>query len=279
MKINIDDDIDELFRLPLMEFTAARNALAARLKKANRSDDAEQVKSLVKPSVSAWALNQLYWKHRDAFEELVAAGGELRRTHSLRLTGQTADTRGPSAARREAVSLLSRLADALLRDAGHSPTTDTMRRITATLEALSTSASSPGTRAAGRLTSDLDLPGFESLTPLLPATGRVAPEAPKVTATATAALKAAETTLRECQAKSRDLAAALKDATARAEATQRDLTEAAERLKEATVAAEEARERARNLASEAEHVARLLADAVHRRQRRGQQARPVQRTP
>jgi hypothetical protein len=37
---DIDADIDDLFQLPLTEFTAARNAL------------------------SAWAVNQPYWRHR-----------------------------------------------------------------------------------------------------------------------------------------------------------------------------------------------------------------------
>ena len=52
----VEEDINRLFELPLAEFTAARNALATRLKKAGRSGDAERVKSLAKPPVSAWAV-------------------------------------------------------------------------------------------------------------------------------------------------------------------------------------------------------------------------------
>jgi hypothetical protein len=59
-KTKLDDDVDELFKVPLAEFTGNRNALAARLKKESRAEDAERVKALSKPSVSAWAVNQLY---------------------------------------------------------------------------------------------------------------------------------------------------------------------------------------------------------------------------
>ena len=83
-----DSEIDALFRLPLNEFTAARNALAAKLKKAGRADDSAQVKGLAKPPVSAWAVNQLYWKHRDLFERLLAAGDRLRSAQASQLRGK-----------------------------------------------------------------------------------------------------------------------------------------------------------------------------------------------
>lgn len=68
-----EDDVDALFRLPLAEFTGARNALAAKLKKSGRGDEAVRVKALAKPSISAWAVNQLYWNHREAFDRLIAS--------------------------------------------------------------------------------------------------------------------------------------------------------------------------------------------------------------
>ena len=48
-KSNPDDEIDALFRLPLTEFTAARNALATQITKAGRAAEAKRVKSLPKP--------------------------------------------------------------------------------------------------------------------------------------------------------------------------------------------------------------------------------------
>jgi len=56
----LNDDVDELFKLPLAEFIDARNSLAKQLKQSGRTDDANLVKTLAKPSVSAWTVNQLY---------------------------------------------------------------------------------------------------------------------------------------------------------------------------------------------------------------------------
>src|SRR5262252_5215787 len=127
-KNKIEDETDELFKLPLTEFTVARNALAARLKKAGNRDEAERVKALAKPTLSAWAVNQLYWTYADAFKELIAAGKRF---------GKSGDMRELLNARREAISVLTRHAAELLRNAGHNPTPDIIRRITTTLEALS----------------------------------------------------------------------------------------------------------------------------------------------
>src|SRR5215217_1878183 len=134
-KGTLDDDIDALFRLPLAEFTSARNTLAARLKQAGRKNDAERVKLLGKPSISAWAVNQLYWNHREAFDQLIATGKRFGQGQTSRVSGKAAGMRESLAARRDALSHLSDLATALLHDAGHNPTPDTMRRVTTTLEA------------------------------------------------------------------------------------------------------------------------------------------------
>ena len=80
-----------------------------------------------------------------------------------------ADLRGSLDARREALSHLSDLATELLRDAGHNPTPDTIHRITTTLEALSAHATLSEGPTPGRLTQDVDPPGFASLASLIPA--------------------------------------------------------------------------------------------------------------
>src|SRR5688572_12003701 len=61
---SVGDEIDRLFQLPLDEFTRARKALVAKLKKHSASETAEQVKGLTKPSISACVVNQLYWRDR-----------------------------------------------------------------------------------------------------------------------------------------------------------------------------------------------------------------------
>lgn len=154
-----DDDVDSLFKLPLTEFIGARKTLAVRLKQDKRSDEAERVKALSKPSVSAWTVNQLYWRQREPFDRLLATG---RRFHKAQTSGKLADMREALDARREALSQLSELGATLLGDAGQNPSMETLRRVATTLEAMSAYASLPDGQTPGRLTHDVDPPGFES---------------------------------------------------------------------------------------------------------------------
>ena len=110
-------EIDALFQLPLGEFTVARNKLAARLKKAGQREGAEAVKALSKPSISAWVVNQLYWRQRKAFDRLMASGEQFRQAQASQLAGKSAQVRGPLDARREALSELARLAVGALNEA------------------------------------------------------------------------------------------------------------------------------------------------------------------
>jgi hypothetical protein len=168
---SVEREIDRLFQLPLADFTRARNALAAELKKEGASEKAEQVKGLTKPSISAWVANQLYWHDRKAFDRLLAAGEQFRMAQAAQLAGNAADIRVPLAARREALIELAKHASTMLREAGHASSRDTMRRITMTLEALATYGESPGAPKPGRLTADVDPPGFEALAALVPQSG------------------------------------------------------------------------------------------------------------
>jgi hypothetical protein len=52
----LDARIDQLYQLPLEEFTSARNALAK-----DAGADAARVRALTKPPIAAWAVNQLHW--------------------------------------------------------------------------------------------------------------------------------------------------------------------------------------------------------------------------
>lgn len=169
-----DDDEDGLFKLPLAEFVSARNELAARLKRDGRADEANLVKALTKPTVSAWAVNQLYWNHRSEFNRLLATSERLRQVQSSQTAERVADMRESLDARRNTLSELSDLAAAILSDAGHNPTPDMLHRITTTLEAISAYAPAADGPTPGRLTHDIDPPGFDSLASLI--SGTAAPE-------------------------------------------------------------------------------------------------------
>jgi len=274
------EDVDALYKLPLAEFTSARNALASRLKKAGRVDDAARVKDLAKPSISAWAVNQLYWNHREEFDELIASGQRFRKAQ---MSGKVASMREALDARREALSQLSDLASEVLVDAGHNPSLDTLRRITSTLEALSASTSSDGP-VPGRLTNDVDPPGFDSFGSFVPrvVTTKRAPKPQPISSAkksvtasgkarqktsvdhearqrearqarinaAKASLQNAKKALTAAQAQAKSLDAAHKRAEAALKEAEKQQQEAAERFQKATAAAEQAVERVENIAAE-----------------------------
>ena len=75
----LEREIDRLFELPLDEFTPARNELARRLKGEGDKEAAEHVQALAKPSVPAWAINQLARQEKAKVKALLDAGTKLRK--------------------------------------------------------------------------------------------------------------------------------------------------------------------------------------------------------
>ena len=289
------DDVDALFELPLSEFTAARNSLATRLKKAGNAAEANRVKSLVKPSVPAWAVNQLYRQHRIAFDRLLDAGERFRKAQTTQLAGKSADLRAPLEARRSALSELSTYAAKILAESGSAATPDTMRRVTTTLEALSTYAGIPDTPVPGRLTDDVQPPGFEALAALVPRVGseraggptRVIPfefkqpsrkatarkstdagdekaraaERKAQIAAAKAAIQEAERTLRDSRKAAQKAEEELKKAAARAKEADTEKQKLEQQFEKLTAQADEARKNARAVAAAAEGAAQEVEDA------------------
>ena len=232
-----NEEVDELFKLPLAEFIAARNALATRLKQSGRADDANLVKTLTKPSISAWTVNQLYWNHRSAFGKLLAAG---QRFHRAQRSGKLADMRGSLEARGEALSQLSDLATSLLQEAGHNPSLDSIRRITTTLEAIS--ADSDGL-TLGRLTQDIDPPGFESLASFVPGAGVKKPtvrELRQVEDTRQARIAAAKLAVQTAKKSLADARANAQTLETAQKAAHTEVKQAEERFKKARAASQEA---------------------------------------
>ena len=287
----LDDDIDALFKLPLAEFIGARKSLAARLKKNGLASEAEVVKVLAKPSISAWTVNQLYWRHREEFDELIATGERFRKAQT---SGKMVNMREALDARRAALAHLSDLASATLRDAGHNPSLDTLRRIGTTLEALSAFASLAGGPTVGRLTEDIDPPGFDafgSFTPGAAITKRAAEtrpnspakktvkassKTPKATASAEASrrearqerinaakasLQQARKSLTTARAAVKSLESAEKKAEAAAKEAVNHKREAEERFKKASAASVDAALRAQTVIAELAKATKTLDDA------------------
>ncbi|HBB86558.1 MAG TPA: hypothetical protein DC047_02960 [Blastocatellia bacterium] len=282
---SLENDLDALFRLPPAEFTGARNELAAGLKKSGRRDEAARVKALAKPSISAWAVNQLYWRHREAFDQLIASAERFRKVQASPKGGKIADMRTALDARREALTHLSDLATSLLRDAGQNPSPDTIHRITTTLEGISAYASRRDGPPAGRLTQDVDPPGFESLASFVPGTtkqeavgrrqsaGRIQEagggkqvqqleerRTAKI-ADAKVSLQNAKRSLTQARARAQSLEAAQKKTDAEAKKAEKQRRDAEENLANAKTASEAAARRARTVAVEVQEAAHEVKDA------------------
>jgi len=146
-----DEAVSALYQAELGDFVAARKRLAAELKAAGDKDGAGRLLKLGRPPVSAWAVNQLWWREREAFEAFVKAAA------SVKLGDREASQR-----HREALAELRERATQILLDGGNGASEQTLRRVTTTLGALAaTGGFQPD--APGALSADRDPPGFEAL--------------------------------------------------------------------------------------------------------------------
>jgi hypothetical protein len=163
---SLDDEIGRLYRLPLAEFTGERNAVAKRLQKEGNGDAANEIKALAKPSVSAWAVNQLFAQEGERMGELLAAGERARSAlqHTL--------TVGDAEVLRDALQEQRELRDDLRRRAAEilgkdrAPGQAILDRITVNLDALALSPGAATEAERGWLDTDLEPPGFEVLSGL-----------------------------------------------------------------------------------------------------------------
>jgi hypothetical protein len=130
-------DAHDLYGLPLEGFTPERNALAKKLRAAGRADEAKAVAALRKPSIAAWAVNQLVRTQSRDVKSLFEAGDAAQQAQAALLAG-----RGDGPALREAldreraaVESLARAARGLLSADGHELSPAMLQRVTDTLHA------------------------------------------------------------------------------------------------------------------------------------------------
>jgi hypothetical protein len=136
----------ELYGLPLEEFTRARDALARRLRENGDRAAADAVRALPKPTVAAWAVNQLARRHLDDVAALLDAGAALRTAHERLLAGERdAGLDEAAAAERAAIVRLVGHARALGASA------QTLERVAQTLHAAAGSEEVRDALAAGTL--------------------------------------------------------------------------------------------------------------------------------
>jgi hypothetical protein len=234
MASQYDAAVATLYQAPLDQFVAERKRLAAELKSAGDKDGASRFAKLGRPTISAWAVNQLWWNARDDFDELLASAERLR-------LGDLAASRE----HRDATTALRARAASLLSEGGHGAADATLRRVTTTLSALAANGGfdpdQPGALAADRDPPGFGAAGFDALSappPPKPAAAAAKPvlsePAPaKAAAAKPAAAKPAAAKPAEPAPKSAPRAtAAKKDADARVAAEQRRLDQEQRRADE-----------------------------------------------
>jgi hypothetical protein len=256
MLTELEFHIDRLYQLPPGEFTAGRNALAVRVKKDGDAAAAARVRALEKPSASAWAVNQLYWRARPDFDAIVAVGDRVRAGQVRLLAGhEVADFQDAFEERLRAMGRALKTIDGLAARSGVDLSPPVRRRIQTTVEAIASLGSSGERPFDGRLAGDLTPPGFEALAAL--AASPVPPAAPR-------ASKAAAAKPRPDDAQRREAATRLSRARSAVAAAESDLKAATADAARADAAVEAADRRAGEARDDAAAARRQLTDAMAR---------------
>jgi hypothetical protein len=130
-------DEHDLYGLPLEGFISARTELAKALRKDGHRERAGEVSALRKPSVAAWAVNQLVRTRGRDVTALFQAGDALQDAQSRLLAGRGDGhaLREAVTSERQAVSRLVEQAGGLLSSDGHELTQTTLDRVSDTLHA------------------------------------------------------------------------------------------------------------------------------------------------
>jgi len=150
----LDSRIDELYKIPLDEFVPARTSLAKSLS----GDEAKRIKSLAKPTVVPWSVNQVYWHEKDVYTRVLKTGEKLREAQLTALKGRHSDVRGATTTHRQAVAGAVKAATRLAGNAGAKPDAEQLARM---FEAVSLQPTPP--EPHGRFTRPLQPQGFEAL--------------------------------------------------------------------------------------------------------------------
>jgi hypothetical protein len=150
-------ELDDLYGLPLDRFIPERAALVRELRSGGDREQAAVVAALRKPSVAAWAVNQLVRTQRREVDALYAAGDALRDVQAGVLEGSAdaRDLRSAAEQEREAVDALVAMARGLLTSAGQELTAATLERVTETLHAAALDDEARREVSDGRLVREL----------------------------------------------------------------------------------------------------------------------------
>jgi hypothetical protein len=251
------DPLDRLFEAPPDEFVSERDGLVRSLKEKGQDDLAAEAKALRKPTLPAWALNQLVRRRQKDVQALLAASQDLR---GAQRGGDTEKLRRLAQRRRELILALTEAAGEIVAEQG--ALTDASRRaIEATLESASADPGAGEELLRGRLIRPLELAtGFDALGGLASVPGTGGQEADQ------ASKARAETRLQR----------SLDEARRRLDEVEKDLRRAVMRAESLEAEAERVAARAREARAEigARRAARTEAQRKVRKAERALKAPP-----
>jgi hypothetical protein len=153
-RASLPEEVDELFAAQLDAFTSARDEVAGALKEQGRSDDAKRVKALKKPTLGAWAVNQVARRHHHDLAELLDV------TDRIKDAGTPQEVRAAVAERHRLARDLVDAAQKILEESGHSAGAGTLQQVMRTLYAAH-SGEERERIARGTLERPLESSGFD----------------------------------------------------------------------------------------------------------------------
>jgi hypothetical protein len=258
MPDDLDTLLDELYALPLERFVRERTALAKALRAEGRREDAARVAELAKPSVVAWAVNQVVRAQPEAAQALWDAGDDVVAAQERVVGGEGSgdELRTAVQEERRALGPLTEAARGLITTSGRFLPEQHVQPLVETLHAAAVDPSVRDDVERGRLARPLQFAGIGA------ATGAPAERSPASTRKRIAPREAADA---ETDAERRKAA---REERTRRDAAQRALVRAEDardraRARVATAVGErdEAAQRAEEARARHEAAARALADA------------------
>lgn len=151
---SLDTAIHGLYGAPPGEFVPRRDELARSLRADGEREAADEVKALRKPTVAAWAVNQLARHEKMRLRALFAAGERLRAADGPEALERARDDE------RTAIEALAGAARRLLEEAGHPPSESTVDSVRDTLHAAVVDEAAGERVRAGRLEKEERATGF-----------------------------------------------------------------------------------------------------------------------
>lgn len=172
------DIADELYALPLAEFTPARDA---RVKELKGTPLAARVKALRKPGTAAWVINLLVRREGAQVDQVLSVGAALREAQQAMSAGEL---RALTRQRRQVTAAVTTQARRLAGDEGFRVTEAVAEQVEATLTAAMVDAACGRAVRSGLLVTALHTTGVEPMDPADLAGAIAVPEALGFEATA-----------------------------------------------------------------------------------------------